>query len=215
MRKKLFIFDVDGTLVNSYIAIQRSLNFALGKLGHPKVSYQRVKRSVGRGDKIFILNFFSPKDMARALKIYRDHHKKSLLTYSKLRPQARLLLKALKRRGSILGVASNRPSPFTDIILKKLGIKKYFGYILCADQIRSLKPNPKILNSIVKKFSLNKQESVFIGDMDIDLEAAQRAGIDAIFVKGGSSSLKSVAKYKDKKTVAHLSQILNLYSKSN
>ena len=153
--------------------------------------------------------------MTRALKIYRNHHKKSLLTYSKLRPQARLLLKTLKRRGSILAVASNRPSPFTDIILKKLGIKKYFGYILCADQIRSLKPNPKILNSIVKKFSLNKQESVFIGDMDIDLETAQRAGIDAIFVKGGSSSLKSVAKYKNKKTVSHLSRILNLYSKSN
>ena len=210
--KKLFIFDLDGTIADSYSAIERSLNFTLRKFGYKKVSYQKVKRNVGRGDERFILAFFQQKDAYSALPIYRAHHKRSLMLYSKLRPDAKKLLSVLRRRKRILAVASNRPAYFTNILLKKLGIKKYFLYVLCADQIKSLKPNPKILNILIKRAGVDKKDAVFIGDMDIDLETAQRAKIDSVFIKGGSSSLADVRKYKNKKIISRLDQILTLYN---
>jgi len=206
--KKLFIFDLDGTLVDAYTAIERSMNFTLRKLGLPSVAYKEVKRRVGRGDKLFMRSFFPAKDMEKALKIYRPHHAKALLRYTKLRPYAKKLLYTLKREKKFLAIASNRPFYFTNIILKKLGIKKYFNIVLCADQINSLKPNPKILYAIIKKLSVSKKEAVYTGDMDIDMETAKRGNIDAIFITGGSSALNSVKKYKNKKVISSLKEIL-------
>ena len=205
--KKLFIFDLDGTLADAYMAIQISMNFTLKKLGLPSVTYQEVKRKVGRGDRVFMRSFFPAKDMEKALKTYRLHHAKALLRYTRLRPYAKQLLYTLKRKKKFLAIASNRPYYFTNIILKKLGIRKYFNIVLCADQINSLKPNPKILYVIIKKLGVSKEETVYIGDMDIDMETARRGNIDAIFITGGSSTVNAVKKYKNKKVVHSLTEI--------
>jgi len=205
--KRLFIFDLDGTLADAYGAIQKSINFTLKRLGLPSVAYKEVKKRVGRGDRLFMKSFFSAKDMEKALKIYRFHHAKALLTYTRLRPYAKRLLYTLKKEKKLLAIASNRPYYYTNIILKKLGIRKYFNIVLCADQINSLKPDPKILYTIIKKLGVNREETVYTGDMDIDMETARRAKVDAIFITGGSSPLNAVKKYKNKKVVHSLAEI--------
>ncbi|MFA5272436.1 MAG: HAD-IA family hydrolase, partial [Candidatus Omnitrophota bacterium] len=140
------------------------------------------------------------------------HHKKALKLHSKLSPQAKELLRTLKRKDKLIAIASNRPSIYTNLILKSLGIKKYFDFVLCADDIKSNKPNPKILKIILKKFKIKKSEAVFVGDMDIDLETAKRAKIDVVFIKGGSSRLRAVRKYKNKKVINSLKEIPDLYN---
>jgi phosphoglycolate phosphatase-like HAD superfamily hydrolase len=205
--KKLFIFDLDGTLVDAYRAIEESLNFTLKRLGYPLVTFEEAKRNVGKGDRLFMAAFFRSEDIDKALRIYRLHHKSSLKTHAKLRPYAVWLLSRLKRNNRTIAIASNRPVFFTDIILKAVGIKKYLDYVLCADQIKSLKPNPKILNMIMDRFRVKREDTVFIGDMDIDLETAQRARVDAIFVKGGSTKTSDIKKYKNKKIAASLKKI--------
>jgi phosphoglycolate phosphatase len=212
IRKKLFIFDLDGTLADAYRAIEKSLNFTLKKLGLPQVSYNEAKQKVGRGDKVFMETFFAQKDIVAALKIYRGHHRHVLAKYSKLRPFAKELLLELKKQGKITAVASNRPSYFTNLILKVLGIKKYFKFVLCADEIKSAKPNPRILNTIIKRSGVGKKDTVFIGDMDIDLETAARAKVDVVFVKGGSSCVSAIKKYRDKQVISSLKQILEIYN---
>lgn len=210
--KKLFIFDVDGTLVDAYRAIEKSLNFTRKKFDYPEVSLLTVKRNVGKGDKLFIAEFFDKKDRKKALAVYRDHHRRSLLRYSKLKPYAKHMLYNLRRKDKILSVASNRPKHYTLILLNKLKIKRYFDSIYCADQPKSLKPAPKMLNSTLERFKIEKNDAVYVGDMAIDLETAKRAGIDAIFTKGGSSSLKEVKKYRNKKVISGLREILKMYN---
>jgi len=206
--KKLFIFDLDGTLADAYLAIQQSMNYTLMKLGYPAVSLMEIKRKVGKGDKKFIASFFSAENEEKAIRIYREHHKKSLLRYSMPKPYAKALLYTLKKRKKIIAVASNRPAYFTNLIIKKTGLGKYLDFVLCADEINSLKPKPKILNMILRKFKVKKQDTVYIGDMDIDMETARRASMDAIFVTGGSNKLSEVKRYKNKKVVYSLRQIL-------
>ncbi|MFA6281050.1 MAG: HAD family hydrolase [Candidatus Omnitrophota bacterium] len=210
--KKLFIFDLDGTLADAYRAIEKSLNFTLQNLGLRRVTFEEAKRKVGRGDKAFMETFFPESAISKALLIYRAHHKKALKSHSKLRPYAKELLRGLKRKHKIIAIASNRPSFYTNLILKSLGIKRYFDFVLCADEIKSNKPNPKILNVILKKFKVRKSDAVFVGDMDIDLETAKRAKMDVVFIEGGSSHLRAVRKYKNKKVISSLKEILSLYN---
>jgi len=204
--KRLFIFDLDGTLADAYGAIEKSINFTLKRLGLPLVAYQEVKKRVGRGDRLFMKSFFPAKDMEKALKVYRPHHAKALLRYTRLKPYAKKLLYTLKKEKKLLAIASNRPYYYTNIILKKLGIRKYFDVVLCADQINSLKPGPKILYTIIKKLGVSKEETVYTGDMDIDMETAKRAKVDAIFITGGSSTINAVKKYKNKKVIHSLAK---------
>ncbi|MFH1092558.1 MAG: HAD family hydrolase [Candidatus Omnitrophota bacterium] len=202
--KKLFIFDLDGTLADAYRAIEKSLNFTRLKLGYKKVSIDAVKKNVGNGDKNFIAAFFPKTSVNAALALYRAHHKQSLKRYAKMKPYARMLLYNLKRKKKLVAMATNRPAYYTNILLTSLKVKEYFDFVLCADQIKSLKPDPKILRMIFKKLNIKKSEAVFAGDMVVDMETAKRAGVDAVFINGGSNSIKEVRAYKNKKIVYSL-----------
>lgn len=212
-RKDLFIFDLDGTLVNAYISIKESLNYSLKLLGYPPVDLETVKRSVGRGDYLFIKRFFKEEDCRRALRIYRNHHKDSLLKYVRLNKYARWLLYNLKRRRKIVTVASNRPTKFTKIIIQHLELNKYIDFSLCADTQERLKPDPYMINKIRERFNIEKEKSVFIGDMVIDLQTAKNAQIDFVFVEGGSSHREEIRKikYKNVVIVENLRDIAKLY----
>ncbi len=206
--KKLFIFDLDGTLVDAYTAIWESLNYTRKRLGYPPVSFAKSKRNVGKGDRRFMEAFFKSQDIDEALRIYRLHHKKSLRKYARFNPYAKSLLVFLRKNAKKIAIASNRPRFFTNIIISTLKMGRLVDYILCGDEIRSHKPKPKILNMIVKKFGVDKKDAVFVGDMNIDLETARRAKMDAIFIKGGSSSLADIKKYRNKKVIKSLKEMI-------
>jgi len=207
--KKLFIFDLDGTLVDAYKAIADTLNYVRVQFGHEKVPFGTIKRNIGYGDKNFVACFFKKSELAYALAMYRKQHKQSLRKYAKLKPYSRLLLFRLKQRGKLLAIASNRPSQYTDIVLRALDVKKYFDYILCANQVKALKPDPKILHQVLKKIKIRKEDAVYAGDMDVDMETAKRARIDALFITGGSCTINEVRKYKHKRIVKSLKDILS------
>ncbi len=209
-QKKLFIFDVDGTLVDAYAAIEKSLNFTRRRFGYKPIAMTTVKKNVGRGDRLFVGLFFPEPQLDRAVTIYRRHHQKALLRFSKLYPRTRKFLSELRRRGKAIAVASNRPAFYTNALLKRLDIRKYFDVVMCADEINSLKPDPKMLQVIMKRCGVRRQETVYVGDMDIDMEAARRARIEAVFKQGGSSTAREVKKYK-KLAVSRLEEILDLY----
>ncbi|MFH1767577.1 MAG: HAD family hydrolase [Candidatus Omnitrophota bacterium] len=212
IEKKLFIFDLDGTLADAYRAIEKSLNFALEKFAYKPVAFSEVKKKVGGGDRLFIEEFFLPKDVEPALAIYRRDHKETLKAYSRCRPYAKMLLLRLRRRGKKIAIASNRPFAYTDIVLKKTGIKKYIDDTLCADMVKRRKPHPEMLRLLLKRFRLKPKEAVYIGDMAIDLEAARRGRIDALFVSGGSGTKQEARKFKKVKIVSSLKEVLSIYA---
>ncbi|MDD5745744.1 MAG: HAD family hydrolase [Candidatus Omnitrophica bacterium] len=206
--KLLFIFDLDGTLVDAYTAIEKSLNFTRARFGYDPVPLKTAKKSVGNGDRNFVACFFPDREVDAALAMYRDHHKLALPRYARLKPYARMLLSRLRRAEKRAAIASNRPSPYTKIIVQSLDIAKYFDCVLCADEVQSLKPDPKILREVLRRCDRTKEQSVYVGDMDVDMETAQRAGMDAVFVTGGSSTIAAVKQYRRKQVARSLRDII-------
>ncbi len=215
MNKKIkaVIFDLDGTLVNAYPAVERSMNYALTHAGFPKVSALIIKRSVGWGDKHLIEGFVGKKHAPRVLAAYRRHHKGSLKDGVTFLPGAKKLLEDLKKDGYLLAIASNRPTRFTKIILKVLKIEDHFDYVLCGDKIKNPKPHPDILKLILKRFKLRTQDSLYVGDMTIDVQTGNSARVKTVVVLTGSSTRAEISALKPFKVIPRISQLMGIIQK--
>ncbi|MEI7998708.1 MAG: HAD family hydrolase [Candidatus Omnitrophota bacterium] len=204
---QLVIFDLDGTLVNAYPAVTKSVNFTLKELGFPTKSLTQVKRAVGWGDKQLIEQFVGKNLAAKALRIYRPHHLNALKKNVRFLPGAREILKWCKKRELLLAIASNRPTKFTECILKGLGVEKEFNFVLCADKAKRPKPNPDMLFKICRKLKVKKQQALFVGDMTIDLNCGARAGIKTVAVATGSNTKKELNQLKPYKIITCIAQL--------
>ena len=207
---KLLIFDLDGTLVDAYPAIISSFNYAMRSLGYPLQNSRVIRKAVGWGDQNLLKPFIKREDLKRAVSVYRRHHQESLLKESRLFPGSRAVLAGLKEKGYKLAVASNRPTRFSWILIRHLGLKKYFDYVLCADKLRRGKPYPEILNRIMQKFSLLPKQTLYIGDMVIDAQAARRAQVRSIIVTTGSSARIEIKKEKPFHMIRRITDLLKL-----
>lgn len=207
---QLIVFDLDGTLVNSYPAIISSVNYTLRRFGLNGRSDSAIKRAVGWGDKALLVPFFGKQRLSAALKIYRKHHKKSLREKSEFMPQAKRLLGYLDKKGYKLAVASNRPHRFSNILLKHLKIKKCFDYVLCKDQIKFGKPHPSILNKIMRRLKVSKESTLYVGDMAIDVRTGRRAKVKTFAVTTGSSTIIELGREKPDFISRNLSKLFKI-----
>jgi len=208
--KKLIIFDLDGTLVDAYAAIESSFNHVMRKLGLKPRSASVIRRAVGWGDALLLEPFVGGHNLKRALSIYRKHHEHSLLKQARLYPAARQLLRKLKARGYKLAVASNRPTRFSLILLRHLRVMEYFDYVLCADKLKAGKPHPEILNKIIRKAGVKKSRVLYAGDMVIDAQAGRRAGVKTVIVTTGSSRLAEIRRERPFKIIPRISRLYDL-----
>ncbi len=189
---KLIIFDLDGTLIDAYPAITKSFNYVMDKLGYKPRSALVIRKAVGWGDKKLLKPFVKIRDLDRALSVYRRHHAVSLVKYSSVLPGVYRVMSYLKNRRYKLAVASNRPTRFSWILIRHLKLKKYFDYVLCADKLRNGKPSPEIINRVMHKFKVSPFETMYVGDMSIDVKAGKRAGAMTVIVTRGSSTKKEI-----------------------
>ena len=209
---KLVIFDIDGTLVNTYSAIQKSINYAMKKTGYPLRDYLTIRRAVGGGDKNLLEQFVNIKDLKKALFLYRRDQKIALLKYSTLMPNARSVLRYLKDKNYKLAIASNRPTRFAKILIQHLNIAQYFDYTLCADKLRFGKPHAEILLKIIQRLRVKITQSLYVGDMSIDAQAGKRAGVKTIIVATGSSTISEIKKANPQRVIRNLSSLISLIS---
>jgi 2-phosphoglycolate phosphatase len=182
----LAIFDLDGTLVDAYPAITDSVNYMLKKMGRRPVSVRKVTRSVGWGVDTLVRGFVDKDQTALALRIFREHHDTRLRKNIRVLPGARPLLAYLRKKGVRMAIASNRPGRFCRLILRTLGMERYFDFVICGDAVRRPKPYPDMLKAILKAARVRPSEAVFVGDMSVDILCAKRARVLSVAVPTGS-----------------------------
>jgi HAD superfamily hydrolase (TIGR01509 family) len=212
--KKLVIFDLDGTLIDAYRAVEESLNFTLRRLGYKQTAAAtKVRRSVGWGETHLLRCFVRPGDLEQAAKIYRRHHPESLRRGTKLLPGAIGILRHLKSRGYLLAVASNRATKFSRLVVRHLRIAKYFDLVLCRDRVPRPKPFPDILHEILRQLDVRPSEAVFVGDMVVDIQAGKRAGIDTVGVITGSCTAGEIRALKPVALIRNILALKKVFEK--
>jgi len=210
---RLVIFDLDGTLVNAYQAVTQSVNFTLEQLAFPKKTAYQIKRAVGWGDRQLMAQFVGEELADKALKIYRPHHLNALKNGVRFLPGAKETLKWCKAKGLLLAIASNRPTVFTQAIIKGLGVEQRFDLVLCADKAKRPKPYPDILLEICRKLKINKQQVLFVGDMTIDVHCGANAAIKTVAVATGSNTKKELNQSKPYKIINQITQLKKVIEK--
>jgi phosphoglycolate phosphatase len=209
MRYFNFIFDLDGTLVDSFKDVKDSLVKAYKDNG---VTDDVLVRETDLGPPIIdMIKKITPSvDPELADKIalrYRHFYVTEGYINTKLYPGVRETLTEIKRIGCKLFLATNKPYVQTRAIVKKLKIDM-FDDVLCPDSQDGLKFSKiQMLDRIIKNFELKKYETVFVGDAYTDIFAAQHNNIDSIAVSYGYSDTDELFKSNPTYTIDKFSEL--------
>ena len=214
-RVKLVIFDLDGTLIDAYKPVERSINFTMKQFGFPPVSAETIKKTVGWGDRHLLQSFTGEKNLENILAVYRKHHQTALKKGSKTLPGAKRVLNYLKQKKYKTAVASNRPTVFSDIVIRHLGLKDSFDYVLCGDRVHRPKPYPDILKTIMLKLDAGPAECLYVGDMTIDIQTGQRAGVKTVAVATGSSTGKELRDLRPYALIEDIRELIGILEDIN
>lgn len=195
--KKLLIYDLDGTLVDTREDIVRSVLHMQSEMNVPPMSHEEIQAHVGRGLYPLMsgtLRTSDKKTLEKGGKIYRAYYSRHMLDHSALYPEARNFLENYKDRKQ--AVVTNKPNPFSEEILTHLGVADYFVKIIAGDDEHPKKPDPAAVLALLKQENIRPEEALFIGDSLIDLETARNSGIEIAVISHGfgrEDELKSAA----------------------
>ncbi len=187
------VFDLDGTLVDSYRAIAESLNYARSRFDEPPLSDEAVRRTVGRGLESLIADSLGRQRVEQGVRLFRERYAEIYAGATFLLPGVDSALMELRRRGYPMTVASNKPARFGRAILEELGVAEHFVDILGPDIVGSTKPEPTMIHRCLELMGVPRERALYVGDMVLDVESARQAGVHVALIEGGSSSREQLA----------------------
>ncbi|MGX2950980.1 phosphoglycolate phosphatase [Ursidibacter sp. B-7004-1] len=186
---KLIGFDLDGTLVNSLPDLALSLNSAFAEVGLPQAPEELVLTWIGNGADVLFTkglewtgraNEFSEEELKQIKRRFGHFYGENICNISKLYPNVKTTLEALKAQGYILAVVTNKPTKHVQPVLKAFEIDHLFSEALGGQSLPEIKPHPAPLYYLCGKFGLYPQELLFVGDSKNDILAAQNAGCQSV-----------------------------------
>ena len=196
---RLFLFDLDGTLIDSTADIALSVNLALAAMGLPGISTDRIAGFVGDGVRKLterslreVLGTEAEEPMILdAMRRYLEEYERHLLDSTRLFPGVREALDQV--RWARMAVVTNKPERFSRQILQALGVSDRFCAILGGDSIPLRKPDPAPLLEAMTRCGATAAESVMVGDSPVDIRAGRAAGAVTCGVASGQDARARLA----------------------
>ena len=185
---KYIIFDMDGTLLDSLTDLQNTLNYCFKEEGFPERNYQEVRSFVGNGLRTLIERAVpqgtTDKKIDEILEVFKPHYMAHCMDFTAPYEGVSDMLSALKESGYKMAIVSNK----ADEALKHLS-QQFFGkYIDVAIGERAgmnKKPAPDLVYIAMKELGATKENTVYIGDSEVDYQTAVNSGLPCISVLWG------------------------------
>lgn len=188
MKYESYIFDLDGTLLNTLGDLAASCNFALRSFGLPEHSVDDVRRFVGNGVRLLMTRAIPGGDtnpkFEECYACFRKHYLSHSLDTTAPYAGIMDMIKALNAHGKHIAVVSNKFYEATQEL-----VRHFFG-----DEIRVAigerpdirkKPAPDTVNEALRQLGMPRRTAVYIGDSDVDIDTARNSGMPCISVLWG------------------------------
>lgn len=179
--KKLVVFDLDGTLLDTTQSLNECMNNALKINGFNPISLSQTRAYVGNGAYVFALKACGDEQKAsKVLESFMEIYQKYPTNVVPPFEHITTLLQRLKNYGIKTAVFSNKPHVSTVNLCESVFGKQTFDFLLGHKDAAPTKPNPQGLLQIIEYFNLSKQNVILIGDGETDAQTAINAGVDFI-----------------------------------
>lgn len=188
--KKIVIFDLDGTLLNTIADLATATNQALQHFGYPTHPIEAYRFFVGNGiNKLFERALpETERSKENVLRIrsqfipyYNIHNADLSIPY----PGIPELLKALQEKKIHLAVASNKYQSATEKLIAHYFPSIHFDVVLGQREGVPIKPDPTIVNEILHITGITTSDALYVGDSGVDMQTALHAGVDGLGVCWG------------------------------
>ena len=185
-----YLFDLDGTLIDTAPDLTFALNHALAQFGFAGVDVETARNWVGQGARSALERAVAhrsapPEAVDAMLTSFLDCYRNRIAVESAPFPQVEETLAALARRGAKLAVVTNKRGELTAKLLAEIGFAGYFDAVVAGDATRRPKPAPDPAMAACAALRLGVDEVLFVGDSLADVGCARAAGCAVVCVAYG------------------------------
>ena len=212
---KLIAFDLDGTVADTLADLAASVNHALSLHNLPAYPEEDYKHFVGNGvDNLIknVLNEYYNPGLAEEVKAeFAMYYAGHSMDYTGSYPGMAELLSRLSADGIMTAVISNKPDAFVPAILGELYPSHCFDYISGQREGVARKPAPDALLSLLDKLKTAKEDTLYVGDSDVDVIFAHNAGVKVCGVGWGfrgTDELRAAGADRIAQTMQELTDII-------
>ena len=188
--KKLVIFDLDGTLLNTIADLAAATNYALTQFGYPTHPTDAYRFFVGNGiNKLFERALpeeeRTPENVLRIRSKFVPYYNIHNADLSRPYPGIEELLNLLQQHHFQLAVASNKYQAATEKLVAHYFPEIHFTAVFGQREGVNVKPDPTIVFDILKLADVRKEDVLYVGDSGVDMQTAANAGVTACGVTWG------------------------------
>lgn len=211
-KKKVILFDLDGTLTDPMIGITKSVQYALKKYGIIEEDLWNLTKFIGPPLKESFMEFygFSEEEGQKAVEYYREYYAPVGIYENKVYEGLEEMLAALKEKGLSLCVATSKPERFAKMILDHFHLDSYFDLIGGA-LMDGRTDKAEVISYVLDQLDTKKEKVVMVGDREHDILGAKKNGLDSIgvlFGYGNEEELKEAGADWIAKDMTELGSIL-------
>ena len=195
--KKLVIFDLDGTLVNTLTDLTECVNYALNQCNYPQHSFDEYRYFVGNGINKLIERALPEGDrntetIMHVKEIFVEYYMQHKTDKSYVYPGINDLLSALQDKCIMLAVASNKYHEATLEMIAHYFPTISFAKVLGQRDGVPTKPHPQIVEEILEATGICKDDVLYVGDSGVDMTTAANAGVDSVGVVWGLRTVEEL-----------------------
>ncbi len=185
----LFIFDLDGTLIDSRLDLAHAVNATRTQAGRGPLPHEQIFSFVGNGAPVLIQRAMGPEateeEVRDALEFFLDYYRHHALDHTVVYPGVREALDLLHRAGAKLAVLTNKPVKISHRIMQGLGLAPLFFQIYGGNSFEHKKPHRIGIDKLRAEANATARETWMVGDSWVDVQTARNAGVASCGVTYG------------------------------
>ena len=206
--KKLILFDLDGTLIDSLEDLSEAVNYALGLRGLPLHTVAEYRRMVGHGVRNLVKQALPEGSddalIDAALADFKAYYQSHIDVHTRPYPGIPELLTELHAHGIQLAVVSNKFQEGTEYLINRFFPGIRFVAILGNKPGAPLKPDPEIVQEVLRRSGVSKDDALLVGDSPTDMKTAANGGIESLAVTWGYRTAEDLAGHRQVNNVEEL-----------